>query len=142
MSAFPLGFLLRSHPPNEPLARGYGLVVSDLYRHRHWVAPIPLNHLLRAVLAVWMRLRNPVPPGRIDHLSTRLLYAEGFRRGFRHGLAARHPPGTALVFCRPTPAVIAAAWGIHADAESLAERVLTAAIRSGPDRHDPPPQAF
>ncbi|MCP9889065.1 hypothetical protein KBY96_14150 [Cyanobium sp. ATX 6A2] len=136
--ASPLPQVLHRHPPNQRLPRGYGLVVSDLYAHQHWVAPIPLNHLLRWAFAVWMRLRNPVPPGDVDLLSTRLLYFTAYRHGFAAAAGSRHPAGTALVFTRPTQATIAAAWGIHSDAEELVERILAAAIRSGPDPRNPP----
>ena len=130
--------LLRDHPPNERMPRPYGLVYTDYYRHRHWIAPIPLNHLFRWALTIWMRLRNPVPPGRIDRLSMRALYQQAYRQGFRAGNVARQPPGTALVFTRPTEAMVAAAWQVHADAGQLARRVLEAAIRSGPHRRRPP----
>ncbi len=128
--------LIRSHPPQELLPRHYGLVVTDCYRHRLLVAPIPLNLAIRWLLELWLRLRNPVPPDQLDRLASRFLYAQAYREGFRSGNAARYPPGTALVFTRATKDTVVAAWGVHVDAEELAQRVLTAAIRSGPDRRN------
>jgi hypothetical protein len=128
--------LLRSWPANQRVPCCYGLVVSDLHRHRHWIAPIPLNHLLRWALAVWMGLRNPVPPGQVDHLSARLLARQAYSQGFSAGQLARFPKGTALIHTSPTRSAVVAAWHSYPDAEELVQAVLTAAIRSGPDpRH-------
>jgi hypothetical protein len=126
-------FLLRLHPCNERLPRCYGLVVTAFDDSAHWVAPIPLNHLLRWALAIWMRLRNPIPPGDPDVLGLRLLAQSHDRRGYRDGILCSRPAGTALVYTHPTPAMVATAWGVHADAEELAQQLLWAAIDSGPD---------
>lgn len=130
-----LRLLIRFHPPGEILPRHLGLVTIDCYRHRMLVAPIPLNLLYRLMLELWLRLRNPVPPDQLDRLANRLLHAQAYREGFRAGNAARYPPGTALIFTRATKDTVVAAWnaGIHRDCEELAQRVLTAAINSGPD---------
>jgi hypothetical protein len=134
----PLHLLLRSCPANERVHPCYGLVATDPFRARHYVAPIPLNLLLRIALEVWMRLRNPVSPGSPDVLGTRFHFAKAYEQGYRAGYCAGRPDGVALVYRHPTPATVAAAWGLHADAEELARRVLEAAIATGP-AYDPTP---
>jgi hypothetical protein len=132
-----MSVLFRAHRPNDQLPRGYGLVYTDLCHARHYVAPIPLNLLIRWWLEIWMRIRNPLPLTRIDGLSVRVLWSEAYRQGIQAGKRARMPAGTALVLTKPTAAAVAAAWGVHADARELAERVLTAQINACPASRQP-----